>query len=192
MTRLFHYFARYSRLSEEAKEFLSYHGIVASYAPKSVFVRPGEVKHKWCFVLEGLIGMELHDSSGKVAIEQILAAHDHFSGSKHPFSTQPQQVVIAFYEHSTLYELPNSAFREAVDGFAELQLLYHILKQQQINKQRLFIRMTKIPKIERVAYLHRHFPAIATRLTVKQIFSLLGYTTPRQYYAALQHYLRQR
>lgn len=190
MVRMFQYFGRYGILSEDAQDFLRNRGRVMVYNRQDTYLHADEVKNNWCFILEGVVGMEHHDASSNIQIEQVLAENDYFNGSKHPFSASAEQTHIRFYKQSAIYELPHIHFRKAIEEFTELQHLYHILKQQQLNRLRHFLRLAKISREERLAYFHTHFPNLATRLTVRQISSLLGYSTPRQYYHALAYYIR--
>lgn len=192
MDRMFNFFEGYRSLTDTSRDFLRIHGAITSYRKNDFYIFTQESKTYWCFVLSGLLSFEANDTSEHIVIERIATKNDYFTGSKHAFSLHADPVAIRFLEPTTLFEIANIHFRYAVDHLEDVQYLYHILKQQQLERLKHFLRMSKIVRIHRIAYLYEHLPELLDRLTVKQICSLLGYTTHRQYYEALRYFLGQR
>lgn len=192
MDRMFNFLEGYRSLTSTSRDFLRMHGGITSYRKNDFYVLAYESKPYWCFVLGGLVSFEAHDMDLHIFIERIIIKNEFFSGSKHAFSPRADSVSIRFLEPTILFEISNVHFQYAVDQFTDIQQLYQILKQQQVERLKYFLRLNKIARVYRISYLYEHFPELLGRLTVQQVCSLLGYTTNRQYYEAQRYFLRQR
>lgn len=188
MYRLEAYFNRYTTLSQESKDFLSSHGRIRTFQKGSYFMGQHELKHKWCFLLEGLIGYEILDRHGKMQLERLGTINQYFVGTKHAYSPNGATVAVRFLQNSTTYTISNIYLQTGIRQYPELSQVYHILKQHSLDALHVFIRLNKLDRIVRLAYLYQQFPHVKEQLTVRQTCSLLGYTNTKQYYQALEYY----
>lgn len=191
MHRLETYFTRYTTLSQASKDFLSSHGRIRNFKKGSYFVGQHELKHKWCFLLDGLIGYEILDRHGKMQLERLGTVHQYFVGTKHAFSPNGAAVAVRFLQNSTVYTISNIHLQTGIRQYTELSQVYHILKQHSLDALYIFIRINKLDRIQRLAYLYSQLPEVKGQLTVRQICSLLGYTNTKHYYQALEYYYNQ-
>lgn len=190
MERIFDFFGRYRALTKAARHFLENHGRIRSYDKNDFYTFGNVSRSYWCVVLKGLVAFEIGDMNNDIHIERIAAENDYFSGNKHAFSRQADATSIHFLEKTTLFEIQNEHLQYAVSHLDDLQHLYQILKQQQLERLKHFLRLNKITRVHRISYLHRYFPELRGRLTIHQTCSLLGYSNSRQYYEAQRYYLR--
>lgn len=187
MHRIIQYFNQYKILDKAAQDFLIRHGQLHTYKKGSYYITRHEKKYDWCFLLEGLVGYEVSTDRGQV-LERLCPIHHYFSGTKHPYSHGSKNAALIFLQPSIVYSISNNSFKLGIKQHHELNTVFHILKQHEINLTAIFLRLPKIARETRLTYLYQAFPEIEGQLTIKQLCSLLGYTDNRQYYKALDYY----
>ncbi len=188
MKRLQDYLSGYVALPEEVINFLSQNGKIKHYKKEEYYIRENDIKHSSAFLLEGLLSYELLNKKMKIQIERIGTVNQYIEGTKHLYSRSSAEVAIRFLADSTVYEINNEILQEGIGRYPELNFLNHILKQQALNTIKVYIRIPKLDREERLAFLYAKIPELIGKLTVDQMCSLLGYTDHRQYYAALKYW----
>lgn len=187
MNRIIKYFSNYNIIDKTAQDFLYRHGRLHTYKKGSYYMSQQQKKQEWCFLLEGLVGYEVVGPNGQL-LERLCPVHHYFVGTKHAYSTSPKNTALIFLQPSVIYTISNKNFRQGLQQHQELDKVYHILKQHELNLANIFLRLPKIAREQRLAFLYQALPEVEGAMTVQQICSLLGYTDHRQYYKALNYY----
>lgn len=188
MKRLTEYLNKYGLLSEDLKVYLHRHGKLKSYSKGEYFVTQYDIQHSWCFLLEGLAGYQTLDNKGNLKLERLCPVNHYFVGTKHIFSKSTNRTAIQFLQPSVVYIISNEDLKNGIRLFDELNEIYHIMKQHELDIRQIFLRTPNIPRQQRLAYIYDHLPEVKDKITVRQICSLLGFTNSRQYYEALDFY----
>lgn len=188
MDRLTEYLNKYGLLSEDIKVYLHRHGKLKSYNKGEYFVTQYDTQHSWCFLLEGLAGYQTLDNKGNIKLERLCPANHYFVGTKHIFSKSTNRTAIQFLQSSAVYIISNDNLKNGILLFKELNEIYHIMKQHELDLRQIFLRIPHLARIERLSYLYDQLPSVKEKLNVRQLISLLGYTNSRQYYEALNYY----
>lgn len=191
MHRVIHYFNSYNILEKTTQDFLYSHGRIQTFSKGSYYIHNQETKHDWCFLLEGLLGYEVISDTGS-ALEQLCPTQSYFVGTKHLYSSSAKNTALIFLQTSVVYSISNHNLRLGIAQYPELDHVYHILKQHELNLTAIFLRLPKIAREERLSYLYHSLPEVIGKLTIQQVCSLLGYTNHRQYYKALKYYFENR
>ncbi|WP_140937596.1 cyclic nucleotide-binding domain-containing protein [Sphingobacterium lumbrici] len=193
MERLEGYFGRYGALSREILEFLQRYGKLNPYCKGEYYIDLYSIKNTCCILLDGLVSYETIQQKGKVVIEQLAVPYQYFSGTKHIYSNNGEEVAIRFLRDSTVYEIRNEHLQQGIKSYPELSNMYHILKQHYVDSVKVFLRLQNLERNIRLWYLYTHIPELEHEsLTVEQLCSLLGFTNSRQYYKALDYYYSHR
>lgn len=188
MDRLTEYLNKYGVLSEDIKGYLHRHGKLKSYSKGEYFVTQYDIQHSWCFLLEGLAGYQTLDNKGGIKLERLCPVNHYFVGTKHIYSKSTNRTAIQFLQASAVYIISNEDLKNGIRLFKELNEIYHILKQHELDIRQTFLRIRDLPREQRLTYLFDHLSETRDQMTVRQLCSLLGYTNSRQYYEALNHY----
>jgi signal-transduction protein with cAMP-binding, CBS, and nucleotidyltransferase domain len=189
MERVINYFSFYIKLSEAAKQFLMKSGKIKHYPANTYYKLYGEKVSKWCFILDGLVAIiSFHNQ--KEIIERFYSSHYYFSGTKNPFSSNSDAYSIKFLRSTTIYEIPNSSFKEGIEMYAELNNIYQILKQHEIRYTQQLISILNSPSLHRLHALATLQPALYNILTIKEKMAYLNISNFRYYYRALSYHLR--
>lgn len=192
MDRIEKYINRYRLINDSIIGYLRQHGEIIQYSKNEYFVLQHETKPTWCFLLKGLVGYQLLDDGGNIKLERLCPVNHYFVGTKHLFSKSKHSAAIQFLQPSIVYSISNEHLKAGIRQFKELNEIYHILKQHELDITQIFLRIPNIVRDERLAYLFDYLPEVKGQLTVKQLCSLLGYTDDRQYYRALNYYNNRR
>lgn len=189
MNRLFDYFNKYRNVSHELVAFLITHGKVKEYQKDFYYLLSTEKKDRFLFILEGLVAIITYQDD-KENIERLYCDKFYFTGTKHVFSNSAENISIKFLRKTYLYEISNQNFITAINQFSELKDIFLIIKEHEIQHNRNTISVLNSPPIQRIMQLAIRQPVLHNVLTVKEKVSYLNYTTLRDYYAALNYYLK--
>lgn len=192
MQRLFDYFRYYGISDPLLEDFLVKHGEIIDYDKNGVYNYTDVVSKTWCFILNGSIAFISYADNGKSSIQRIYTEKHYFSGTKHPFSESPEPHSTEFLRQTTIFEMRNEHYKEALKLFPSFQEFVQIIKQHEINMLRHTLHVVKIPTIERVAYLQKHLPEIDKVTTVEQKCSFLIISNNREYYKAVRYAFKKR
>ncbi len=192
MDRLTEYLNKYGLLSGDVKVYLHRHGRLKNYSKGEYFVTQYDIQHSWCFLLEGLAGYQTLDNKGGIRLERLCPANHYFVGTKHIYSKSTNRTAIQFLQASVVYIISNEDLKKGIRKYKNLNEIYHILKQHELELTKIFLRIPNLDRIERLKYLYDQLPSVKEKLTVRELCSLLGYTDDRQYYRALDYYHNQR
>ncbi|WP_164108679.1 MULTISPECIES: hypothetical protein [Sphingobacterium] len=192
MDRIEKYLEKYGLLTTKAKEYLRQYGKIMYFSKNAYFLFQHETKHNWCFLLEGLVGHQIIDKKGNSKLIKLCPTNHYFVGTKHIFSKSRPRTAIQFLQPSTIYMISNEDLKTGIRKFAELNEIYHIMKQHELDIREIFLSIPSVMRDERIAYLFDHLPEVKGKMTVKQLCSLLGYSDDRQYYRALDYFNNRR
>lgn len=192
MDRLIHLINRYTNLSSSTLDFLLGHGRMVTQPKGYVFIQYGQRKMYYCLLLDGMIGYLSENENGGETLQKIGLPYHYFVGTKHVFSNRSATHKIIFLQDAAYYMISNKDFQYGIKNYPELNLLYHILKQRNLDVANHFIHLNRIDRKLRLHYLYHHFPYAAHKLTVRSLCSLLGFTNLRQYYKALTYHHAQK
>ncbi|MEH6304243.1 hypothetical protein RYH73_01250 [Olivibacter sp. CPCC 100613] len=184
------YIAQYVRLSEAEKEFIRAHAKLRHFRKSDYYLRRGESKPRWCFVLSGLVAGSNTDLYGKEYIHWISAQHDYFTGTKHPFSSHSADLDIYFLQAGTVVELPLLDLREKQQQHRAFSEFLHLLKQRKLENYRRHLQLMHLPREDRYAAMAHLFPQLIQQLPVKSIQAFLGIRAST-YYLSMKKYLRK-
>jgi CRP-like cAMP-binding protein len=189
MNRLLDYFNTYRNVSPEMVAFFITHGKVKEYQKDYYYLLATEKKDKFLFILEGLVAIIAYQDE-KENIERIYCDNLYFTGTKHVFSNSSENLTIKFLRKTLLYEISNQNFITAINQFSELKDIFLIIKEHEIQHNRNTISILNSPPMHRLLQLAIKQPILHNLLTVKEKVSYLNYTSTRQYYAAVNYYLK--
>ncbi|MBD1429788.1 Crp/Fnr family transcriptional regulator [Sphingobacterium litopenaei] len=189
MNRLFDYFKSYSNISPELIAFLTTYGKIKEYNKDYYYLLAKEKKEKFLFILEGLVAIITYQDK-KENIERVYCDKFYFTGTKHVFSNSCENFSIKFLRRTHVYEISNQNFITAINHFPELKDIYLIIKEHEIQHNRNTISILNSPPLHRLLQLSIKQPILNNILTVNEKVSYLNFTSLRQYYTALNYYLK--
>ena len=190
MERVISYINKYTTISADAEAFLRENGEIVTYEKGAIFVKENEKKFYAAFLLDGLVAFSIIKNREKLVYSKLLTPFHYFVGNKHIFSQKPSNQTIQFLRKSEVYMITRRNARIAVEKFKELNFLFHLLKQKEINLSNHFINIHKLHYSERLSYFYQEFPELHGKLTLKEINLLLGFTSNKQYYSSLRAYFQ--
>lgn len=189
MNRLLEYFNTYRNVSPEMLVFFINQGKVKEYQKDFYYLLATEKKDRFLFILEGLVAIIAYQDD-KENIERLYFNKLYFTGTKHVFSNSSEKLSIKFLRKTLLYEISNQNFISAINQFSELKDIFLIIKEHEIQHNRNTISILNSPPLHRLLQLAIKQPALYNLLTVKEKISYLNFTSLRQYYAAVNYYLK--
>ncbi|WP_159634755.1 hypothetical protein [Sphingobacterium composti Ten et al. 2007 non Yoo et al. 2007] len=188
MNRVIAFISRYTKLSEQAIDYLYIHGRIKKYRKGSIFILQQDTNNLSCLLLDGLAGCSIMNHKYDLALTKVITPFNYFVGSKHIYSNKGSRENIEFLKDSEGFIINRINVQHAIRSFPEFSLIYHILKERNIAMCSHFIHLHKIKYVDRLSFLYHHFPEVKNQLTIQQLCSLLGYTNSKQYYFALEKY----
>lgn len=189
MNRLFDYFNLYRNVSPEMVAFFITYGKVKEYQKDYYYLLATEKKDRFLFILEGLVAIITYQDEQE-NIERLYCDNFYFTGTKHVFSSSSENISIKFLRKTYLYEISNKNFISAINQFSELKDIFLIIKEHEIQHHRNTISILNYPSQQRIKQLAIKQPVLHNLLTVKEKISYLNFASLRQYYDALNYYLK--
>ncbi|WP_134090839.1 Crp/Fnr family transcriptional regulator [Olivibacter sp. XZL3] len=190
MERFFTFWRKYVTLNWDDKQFIRQHARVLTYSKNEYYIMKGEVKLRWCFVLEGTVaGLDIPPNTQET-IYWVSTANDYFVGTKHPFSKRSNQLAIRFLENSSILEIPIFHLQDAQRTRPAFAELLHVLKQHKINQRTQLLKIMKMKPHQRFDVSMQYLPKQIHPLTMQQRLRFLN-INKRTYYRSLMNYLRK-
>ena len=145
-----------------------------------IYCREDESRPYWCYVLEGMVGayeMKLK----KPYLHWISTEGHYFTGTKHEYSFNSQDLNIQFLKKSTIACIPLTVLQALQDQYPSMHHFVSIMRQRKsdfFNKKGLI--MAQEPK-DRSAKCKELIPALWHRLN-NQLQSQFLYIDPKTIY----------
>lgn len=188
MERLIQFLKNYTSLSTATIDFLSTKGYITQQPKGAVLLKPNQIKMNWYLLLDGLVGYKMEQENGTEILQKICTPYHYFVGTKHLYSVKPNKYKLVVLQQAEIYRIQHVDLQHGIKQYPEINLLYHILKQRNLDASNHLIHIQRMDRQERLHYLYKHFPTVQNNLTIRSLCSLLGFTNLRQYYKALAYH----
>lgn len=141
MNRFIDYLHTYFHPHDPCCEELLHYVSLRTGKRGQVYCRADESRPYWCYVLEGMVGAyEMHHK--KPYLHWIATKGHYFTGTKHEYSVNGQDLHIQYLRKSTLACLPLSVLLPLQDRYASMHRFVSIIRQRKsdfFNKKSLIM-----------------------------------------------------
>jgi len=147
-----------------------------------IYCREDESRPYWCYVLDGRIGA-YETKLKKPYLHWIATEGNYFTGTKHEYSFNSQDLNIQFLKKSTIACIPLTVLQELQDQYPSMHHFVSIMRQRKsdfFNKKGLIMAQDSR---DRYAKLKELMPALFLSLNNKLLSQFL-YIDPKTIYGS--------
>lgn len=171
--RFYNFWDKYVSIESSAKDYIKTVSRVSHYAPGDYFVRTGESRRFWCFILTGVVAYA--DYSGDIdgKYQWVALPNQYFTGTAHPFTQRPPRHAILFLQSTALLLIPSEHFQYAQQRFPSFAELVHVVKQQRLDHTMRLAEIRLLPATEQYAAFRNQMRDLYRILSEPQQIRLL-------------------
>jgi hypothetical protein len=180
MNRFITHLNTYFNADDPCCDQLIKHTILRKGKRGQVYCRQDESRPYWCYVLQGTVGA-YETELRKPYLHWIATEGHYFTGTKHEYSFNSQDLNIQFLRNSTLACIPLAVLQELQDTYPSMHHFVSIMRQRKsdfFNKKGL-IMATEAK--ERYAKMKELMPSLWYSLDNKLVSQFL-YIDPKTIY----------
>lgn len=167
-------------VEDPCRDELIRHAMLRKGMRGQVYCREDESRPYWCYVLEGMVGA-YETRLRKPYLHWIATEGHYFTGTKHEYSFNSQDLNIQFLRKSTIACIPLTVLQELQDRYPSMHHFVSIMRQRKsdfFNKKGLI--MAQEPK-DRSSKCKELMPELWHRLN-NQLQSQFLYIDPKTIY----------
>ncbi|MGB3106200.1 hypothetical protein [Sphingobacterium siyangense] len=172
MDRFIKHLDSYFRTDDPCRDALLQHTNIREGKYDQIYCREDESRPYWCYVLEGMVGAyELRLK--KPYLHWIAIEGHYFTGTKHEYSFNSQDLNIQFLKKSTIACIPLAVLRELQGQYPSMHHFVSIMRQRKsdfFNKKGLIMAYDAFDRYDK---LYNLMPTISSNLNNKQLSQFL-------------------
>lgn len=180
MKRFTKHLNRYFNADDPCREELIQHTKIRHGKRGQIYCREDESRTYWCYVLDGKVGA--YEMNLKKPYLHWIATEGHyFTGTKHEYSFNSQDLNIQFLSKSTIACIPLAILQELQDRYPSMHHFVSIMRQRKsdfFNKKALIMAQDSR---DRYAKLKALMPELFLSLNNKLLSQFL-YIDPKTIY----------